>query len=259
MPSLYYKDSGSGNVIVLLHGFLETHHIWNEFASVLSSRFRVIAFDLPGFGQSPLLPGNFSISDVANSVLDCLVTITNEPVCLIGHSLGGYVSLAMVQQQPERFGSFGLFHSTAYADTPEKKEARTKTIEFVKRNGSLAFTANFVPPLFANQKHPAIPVVSSIANETSQPTVVRYLEAMRDRPERTSVLQQFTGPILFVAGQADTVIPVESVRKQSEISKKALFLSLEGVGHMGMFEAFNETVGAVASLAETNRWPGKIS
>jgi pimeloyl-ACP methyl ester carboxylesterase len=259
MLPLYYKDVGKGQTIVLLHGFLETHQIWNEFAAALSSRFRVIAFDLPGFGQSPLLPDNFSISDVASSVLATLDIVTQEPVCLIGHSLGGYVSLAMVQQKPERFNSFGLFHSTAYADAPEKKEARTKTIEFVERNGAKAFTSNFVPPLFANQQHPAIPMVTTIANQTSQQTVVSYLAAMRDRPDRTAVVQQFNGTILFLAGQADTVIPIENVKKQSEMSKNALFKSYNGVGHMGMFEAFAETVEAVLTFAETSRQHGKIS
>jgi pimeloyl-ACP methyl ester carboxylesterase len=248
MHPLQYSDLGRGKIIVLLHGFLETREIWNDFSLSLSLHFRVIAFDLPGFGQSAPLQAPFTIDQVATSVLQTLANITSEKVCLVGHSLGGYVSLAMVQLQPERFHSFAFFRPPSSADTPKKKEARTKTIDFVERNGATAFTSHFVPPLFANQNHPAIPAVTAIAKRTSQQTIVNYLAAMRDRPDRTIVLQQFTGTILFFAGQADTVIPVDAMKKQSEMAKNALFKSCEGVGHMGMYEAASESMEAIFLL-----------
>ena len=69
---------------------------------------------------------------------------------LIGHSLGGYVALAMVEKRPDLFAGLGLFHSTAYADSAEKKQSRNKVIEFVNKNGAKAFTTNFITPLFAD-------------------------------------------------------------------------------------------------------------
>lgn len=223
--------------MVFLHGFLETHLIWQQFSSNLSKQFSVIAFDLPGFGQSSLpeqIP--FALSDVASVIIACLKKITSEKISLIGHSLGGYVALAMVEQAPELFSSLTLFHSTAFADSLEKKESRTKTIEFVKRHGALAFTANFVPPLFANPKHEAIPFVTAIATQTPQETVVQYLMAMRDRPERLKVLENFQGSVLFLAGSKDSVISVESLKTQAKIPKYAFLEVFEGVGHMVMFE-----------------------
>lgn len=249
MPSLHYRQVGSGKPLVLLHGFLETHAIWNDFVTPLSKKFSVITVDLPGFGKSELLPLPLTISSVATHVLNTLAGITSEPVCVIGHSLGGYVTLAMVEQASEKFRSFGLFHSTAAADTPEKKESRTKTIDFVTRNGALAFTSNFIPPLFADPKHPAIPVVTNLATQTAEKTITAYLAAMRDRPERLSVLETFNGPTLFIAGRQDTVIPVESLQKQSKLAKKPTVQVLENVGHMGMFEAFDQSITSVSDFA----------
>jgi pimeloyl-ACP methyl ester carboxylesterase len=253
METLFYKDVGQGKPIVLLHGFLETHQIWDHFTEQLSKEFRVISFDLPGFGKSALpLKTPFSLSEIASRVISCLQELTNEKVSLIGHSLGGYVTLAMIEQEPERFSSFGLFHSTALADSMEKKESRTKTIEFVNRTGALAFTSNFIPPLFANPEHESVSFVRKIAIQTSQQTVVAYLEAMRERPDRTKVLQSFNGPILFLAGAKDAVIPHESLKVQAEMAKMGILKVFEGVGHMGMFEASEETLKCLTTFLREN-------
>lgn len=254
MKTLFYKDVGQGKPVVLLHGFLETHQIWDHFSEQLSKEFRVISFDLPGFGKSTLpLKGSFSLSEIGSQIISCLQGLTNEKVSLIGHSLGGYVTLAMVEQEPERFSSFGLFHSTALADSIEKKESRSKTIEFVNRNGALAFTSNFIPPLFANPDHEAVPFVKKIAIQTTQETVVSYLEAMRERPDRTKVLQSFNGPILFLAGSKDMVIPQESLNVQTEITKMGVLKVFEGVGHMGMFEAAKESLNCLTSFLREHK------
>lgn len=248
MSALYYTEQGKGKPLVLLHGFLENNTLWKEFSQALSLKYRVISFDLPGFGQSPLPHQPFSLTDVGNEIISILKTITQEKIALLGHSLGGYVILAMVEQQPHLFSSFGLFHSTAFADSAEKKEARTKTIEFVNRNGAIAFTSNFIPPLFANPNHEAIGVITKMATLTTKETVVSYLEAMRDRPDRTKVLTDFRGPILLIAGAKDSVIPVDSLKKQSKMTENALLKILEEVGHMGMLEASDESLKTVSDF-----------
>jgi pimeloyl-ACP methyl ester carboxylesterase len=251
MAFIFADDRGSGKTVVLLHGFLETHAIWSQFAQALSAHYRVLSFDLPGFGKSHLPDKeDFSISDVAEEILIELKAMGIEVASVIGHSLGGYVALAMVEKEPTLFSSFGLFHSTALADTPEKKEARTKTADFVKRNGALAFTANFISPLFADPLHPAISFIAEIATQTKEKTVVRYLYAMRNRPDRTSILKEFTGTTLFLAGVSDTIIPIASIENQVKIAQKPHFLPLKGVGHMGMVEAFSLTLEIVSQFLE---------
>lgn len=248
MTPLHYTEVGRGKPLVLLHGFLENNTLWQEFSEALSSKYRVISFDLPGFGKSPLLPRPFSLTDVGEQIISTLMTLTQEKIAVLGHSLGGYVTLSMIEQWPHLFSSFGLFHSTAFADSGDKKEARTKTIEFVNRNGALAFTSNFIPPLFADPNHEAIATITKMATLTTKETVVSYLEAMRDRPDRTKVLTDFQGPILFMAGTKDSVIPVDSVKKQSKMAENGLLKILEGVGHMGMLEAYDESLKTVSDF-----------
>ena len=238
MQELFYSRIGEGRPVVFLHGFLEDHTIWSDYAQQLSKKYQIVTYDLPGFGKSPLPSEKaFTISDIATQINQSLLKAGLHDITIIGHSLGGYVALAMVEQQPHLFHSLCLFHSTALADSPEKKESRTKTIDFVAKNGALAFTSNFVAPLFADPHHPAVPKVTALAIQTSVATISAYLAAMRDRPDRTSVVKHFIGAVLFIAGERDSIIPAPSLAQQAGTSDTTTIRIIEGIGHMGMFEA----------------------
>lgn len=237
---LYFTDQGEGFPVLLIHGLCETHQLWDSFSNELSKDFRVLTIDLPGFGKSNLLPTKFTISDVASKVIGWIKDLQIDSCIVIGHSLGGYVTLAMVEQDPKRFSAFGLFHSTAYEDSVARKISRDKVIEFVSRHGVAPFIESFIPPLFYNRKNPHIARIVELALETKSLTLIAYVEAMRDRPDRSIVLQQFNGAILFISGGEDTGITPDSVKEQSELNPESVLHILTEVAHMGMFE--NERV-----------------
>lgn len=233
---IFYTDQGKGFPVLLIHGFCETHQIWDSFSNELSKEFRILSIDLPGFGKSALLPSPFSLADVGLRVLEFIKELEIESCISIGHSLGGYVNLAMANQQPELFKAFGLFHSTAYADSEERKFSRNKVIEFVTKHGVTPFIDSFIPPLFNDQtNHHILPLVR-LATQTKTETLVAYVNAMRDRPDRTNVLEQFQRSILFIAGEKDSGISPESIKKQASLALNADFNLLPDVAHMGMFE-----------------------
>jgi pimeloyl-ACP methyl ester carboxylesterase len=164
---------------------------------------------------------------------------------LIGHSLGGYVALEMVSKRPDLFTALGLFHSTALADTPEKKVTRSKVVEFVTRNGAEAFTTSFTAPLFADHQHPSIDVVTRIAIGSAAEAVVGYTLAMRDRQDHRETLGTLEIPVLFICGDKDEGIPVDSITTQAAQCQHPTVCILNGVGHMAMFEEPKRTVAAV--------------
>lgn len=245
--NIYFKDEGKGFPILLIHGFCETHQIWNSFSERLATKFRVLSVDLPGFGRSELLKGSFSIDDVATKIIGWLRSIQIDTCVVIGHSLGGYVALAMVNQDPKGFEAFGLFHSTAYPDSEEKKLSRNKVIEFVTANGVEPFIQSFVPPLFFDQTNPHIPAVVQLGLQTRKETLLSYVAAMRDRPDRTYVIKDFVKPILFIAGDKDGVVSPEALENQSKLSSKPNLVIMKHVAHMGMFE--NEKLAFENTLA----------
>jgi pimeloyl-ACP methyl ester carboxylesterase len=249
MEPIFFKDQGKGFPIILLHGFCEDHQIWDGFAEELAKDFRVITPDLPGFGQSQLPPQPFTMDDVGDQLSDWLSKLKiNKPV-IIGHSLGGYVALAMAQKHPDSLSGLGLFHSTAFADSEEKKINRNKTIDFVRKFGVAPFVETFVPGLFHQKENPAINFVRKIALTTPLETLIGYSEAMRDRPSREGLLKNLEGQLLVAAGMQDSIISFSVSQQVSKLTPKIKFCPLENTGHMGMFESRKASLNCLREFA----------
>jgi pimeloyl-ACP methyl ester carboxylesterase len=257
MSELSFTETGNGKPLILIHGFPMHQKIWESFADKLALSFKVYTVDLPGFGKSPGLKLPFSIDDAADQMLDWLNGKGIHKCTLVGHSLGGYVALAMIKKSSRIFDSLVLFHSTAYPDSDEKKQSRNKVLEFIDKNGVHAFTSSFIAPLFANPQHPSIANVRSISMEASADTVKGYTQAMRDRPDTTDVLRLFRKPVLFLAGDKDPGIPADSIHRQAALSLDSSVHILPDVAHMGMFEKENESLEKIRSFVEENQLPKK--
>jgi pimeloyl-ACP methyl ester carboxylesterase len=238
---LYYREEGSGLPVVLLHGFAEDGAIWNNQVDYLRAYCRVIIPDLPGSGQSPAHPSGEGVEELAGSVATLLDQLAIQQCILIGHSMGGYIALAFAEKYPDRLTALGLFHSTAYADNEEKKAGRRKSIEFIRNNGSAAFIRQSIPNLFSaytREYHPdLIDGITGRYSGFSADSLIAYYEAMIARPDRTAVLRQFAGPVLFIIGQADAVIPMEQVLQQCHLPAVSHIHIIENAGHQGMLEA----------------------
>ncbi len=240
---------GRGTPVILIHGFPLNHRMWDPFADSLSGNFKVYTPDLPGFGKSSPAAGNFTLDDIAQLMLDWMAESGIIDAIVIGHSLGGYVSLAMVKKDPARFKGLVLFHSTALPDSAEKKDNRNKVLEFITTNGVRAFTSNFIEPLFFDKKHPAMATIRSIATEAPEAAVRGYTMAMRDRPDRQDVLREFKGNILLIGGAHDAGINPESLQKQALLSSRIHLEVLDSSAHMGMYEETDKTLRLIEAFA----------
>lgn len=246
MPRIHYLKKGSGLPVILIHGFCETHEVWGPVTDLLADSFQTIAIDLPGFGKSDALPAPLTIDDVAGEVIRFIEQNLKLDSCVVlGHSLGGYVALAMVEKKPTLFSAMGLIHSTATADTDERKASRSKVIEFVTNHGVQRFIESFIPPLFFNSSNTYLPWMTALASTTSPEALISYTEAMRDRPDRTWLIKTFPKAILILAGSEDSVIPVKVLKDQSTLSKNVSFTIINGVAHMGMLEDVTGSADAI--------------
>ncbi len=211
--------------------------VWGDFHQHFTSSNTVYMPDLPGFGESPLLKAGFTLSDVGAAMNAWAEGNKIHNAVVVGHSLGGYVALEMIRQRPGNYGGLVLFHSTAYADSEEKKESRTKVVQFIRDNGVLAFTSNFIQPLFHNANHPAISEVRALCVSAGEGAVVGYTQAMRDRSDNTRVLQEYQGPVLLLGGAHDKSISAEWLKSQADLNARIKLEILEDAAHMGMYES----------------------
>ena len=249
--NIFFEKHGAGSALILIHGFPMNHHVWDGILPELLDSFTVYTPDLPGFGKSKPLSGDFSIDDVAVILNQWVADQGLQNAIVIGHSLGGYIVLAMLKQKPDWFSGFGLLHSTAYADSAEKKESRTKVLTFIEENGVLAFTSNFIQPLFVNAAHPDIAGVRDLTIQSEKEAVEGYTRAMRDRPENTGVIARASQPVLIIGGTEDKGIPFSSLQEQAKLSPRVELHLLPNVAHMAMFENREEVTRIIRAFPKS--------
>ena len=254
--TLFFSESGSdkpGTPLVLLHGFCETHEIWKHFQEELGKHFRVLCPDLPGFGKSPLPTGEISMESAAEALHDGLKKLKIAECILIGHSMGGYVSLAFLEKYPDMVEGVGLFHSTAYADSEEKKRSRHHVMAFVEKHGVKKYIDSFVPQLFYQKNReelqPEIEELLSIARTTPKESIIAYSRAMQERKDRLQILKHFKKPILYIVGEEDTSLTLADSKQQAGSLNNYEIHILEDTGHMGMYEKPEESLKAVKNFA----------
>jgi pimeloyl-ACP methyl ester carboxylesterase len=257
-----YTVSGEGNPVVLVHGFGEDSDVWRYQLEDLSKDYQLIIPDLPGSGKSEMIE-DMSIEGLA----DCVKEIVDHELLkalppsgekglggaiIIGHSMGGYITLALAAKYPDLLQGFGLFHSTAFADSDEKKTARRRSIEFMQTHGSDEFIRQSTPNLFTEAyriKNNAIleDMIARYSNFDPL-ALIAYYEAMIQRPDRTAVLKSFNKPILFIIGKNDKAIPFEDSMKQCHLPQLASVQILEKAAHMGMWEEKEKSSQALLSF-----------
>ncbi|MEZ4987874.1 MAG: alpha/beta hydrolase [Saprospiraceae bacterium] len=260
---LCYTLEGKGTPVVLLHGFCEDSRMWDDFKQdLLEEQHRVLAIDLPGFGRSQLAETP-SVDYYAQAVFAVMDARKMEEAVVIGHSMGGYVALAMAAQQPQRLKGLGLFHSHPFVDKPEKKAARLKQVEFINKHGHQLFVKQLIPKLFAPayaQSHP-FDVDKFIHRAARYPAagIVGGLYAMANRPDRSHILSELEAPVLFIVGAEDEAVPYEASIDQLALPAIASVHWLPKVGHMGMVELMRPTQRIVRRFVDFCVNPGKMA
>jgi pimeloyl-ACP methyl ester carboxylesterase len=236
-----YADVGKGRVVVLLHGFLENLEVWfgNKFAQELAEHYRVIAIDLPGHGKSECVGYVHRMEKMAGVVKAVMDELGLRRYTMVGHSMGGYVTLAFAEKYPQNLTGFCLFHSTSTADSEAKKIERERAIRLVKKSPvkyTNALIANLLAVANVRYFKAEIAWLKRMAAKTKPQGIIACLEGMKIRKNRENVLRYSQVPVLFIAGQRDNVIPLEVSEKQKDLAADQRYVALEKCGHMGFLE-----------------------
>lgn len=233
-----YEEAGTGTPIVLLHGYCGSLHYWDDVIPLLSAGYRVIAPDLRGHGSSSAGEGVYSMEQLAGDTAELLDHLNLQKVFLLGHSLGGYITLAFAELYPDRLHGFGLLHSTSLPDSEAAKENRLKAVQTIQAEGVTPFVDGLIPKLFTEEHIESMTEKVNKSKEigyaTSPQGAVGCALGMRERPNRTAVLSQTDIPVLLLAGEKDAVIPPENRFPVSGNNITAV--TLQDAAHMGMME-----------------------
>ena len=250
---MHIADSERGErCVVLLHGYLESMLVWDEFVDLLKDKVRVVTLDLPGHGVSMVDREVHTMEYLADCVANAMEALGIKRYSVVGHSMGGYVALAMVEKYAANIESVVLLSSTTSADSQEKCDRRRREIELIKA-GKKNTLARLVPhagfaPENVKRLSSYIEDIGEMILLTEDDGVIAILAGMIERKSRGELLRDSGVPHMFIFGRHDYYIPVEVADEMIAADPNAEVVWLEHSGHMGFYEEPELCAEAILSI-----------
>jgi pimeloyl-ACP methyl ester carboxylesterase len=235
--NLKYSDQGAGQPVVMVHGFPLSRRMWDDDLAVLGKRCRVIAPDLPGFGES--VPGTqaFTMERCADD-LEALLSAMQlqQKIVLLGLSMGGYISFEFVRKYQERLRALVLVATHPFPDSDSTRQGRYETAEFVRQKGSVALAERLVPKFLGKTSLEAKPQVverlRGLISSNSPDSIANACLGLASRRDSAPLLPQISVPTLIVAGGEDTLIPREQTEHIHRGVANSRFIVVQECGHI---------------------------
>ena len=237
-----YVDAGNGPAVLLIHAFPLNNTMWASQVAALSGKFRVLAPNIRGFGQSQ--PSSaWTMEEMADSLNEFLDKVGVKDSAVVGVSMGGYIALTFWSKFPKRVRQLVLSNSRARADNEPEKNARNDMIAAIEQSGAAILPDRMLPRLL--QPNPPAGVVRNVRKmiESTSPAAAVYsVMAMRDRMDFSSMLHRVECPTMVITGENDVIIRMEDSRAVADAISGARFVTIPNCGHLSNLEnsdAFN--------------------
>ncbi len=237
---IHYTTEGSGTTLFFLHGYLESSEIWNGFTQRFAGSFRVICMDIPGHGRSGTLGEVHGMGEMARAAAAVLDAEGIDKAVVVGHSMGGYVTMEFVHQFPERTLGYCLFHSTCFADNEEKRQNREREISLILCGKKLQIIRTNIPKAFADEHlesmKESVTRAIEVASGSSEEGTVALLRGMMARSDHSGLLKRSLPPPMIIWGERDNYIGKPVFEKLVGLAPHAAVTVLKKSGHMGFIE-----------------------
>ncbi|MFI3281577.1 MAG: alpha/beta hydrolase [Rikenellaceae bacterium] len=251
---LHLCDSENGDrCIVLLHGYLESMLVWDDFVPLLYKKVRVVTIDLPGHGISVVNGECHTMEFLADTIHYALKELGIERFTLVGHSMGGYAALAFCKKYPQELDALVLLSSTPNGDTEEKRVNREREIKLIEAGKKEALSAVAPAAGFAEQnRHRLAPYIDDLRDQvmiTEDEGILALLRGMMEREDQNEMLRSSKVKQLFIFGEKDGYIPKEAAEAMAAAHPQARVVWLENSGHMGFIEEPTACANALLEIA----------
>jgi len=253
-------DQGRGRPVLLVHAFPLDHSMWDAQVAALAPRWRMIAPDLRGFGQSQVSEAAVTMEQFADDLAGLLDAMgIDEPVVFCGLSMGGYIGWQFYRKYASRVRAMILCDTRAVDDTPEVRAGRKDMIDRVLHEGPEPVAQAMIPKLLAAStiaSHPELVAgVRRVILSNAPQGIAAALRGIRDRPDATDLLPQIRCPCLVLVGKFDAISTLEEMRSIAAKIPGAKLVTIAGAGHLTPVEQPTHTTAAMeaflAGLAET--------
>lgn len=240
--SVTYFDEGKPDspTVIFIHGFPFNKSMWRNQVEVLKEQFRVIAYDVRGHGNSESGAQPFSIHQFAEDLFLFMDALYIKCAVICGLSMGGYIALNALKQNPDRIAALILADTQCAADSHEGRKKRMETIDSIRKNGLSEYASNSVKKLFSvtslATKKEEVDFIEQTILTTDAESICNTLKALADRIETCLALPQVTIPTLILVGQDDQVTPPEAAQKMHALLPGSELVIIEQAGHLTNLE-----------------------
>ncbi|OUR93199.1 alpha/beta hydrolase [Flavobacteriales bacterium 34_180_T64] len=248
---VFYTDQGMGDAVILLHGFLENNTMWHDLTSQISIKNRVICIDLLGHGKSGCIGYIHTMEDMAEAVIAVIGHLEIKKYAIVGHSMGGYVALAIVEKYMNSVSRLCLMNSSALNDSDEKQVNRDRAIAAVKQNHRI-FVKLAITNLFADINRVKLEMeINSVKDEALRMPlqgIIAALEGMKIRKNRTFLLKSSEFKKMMIIGRKDPVLEYDTLIEQTKNTNTEIVEFPDG--HMSHIENKKELTYKIMQFIE---------
>ncbi len=246
-----YEQKGSGDLIVLLHGWGSNIKLFANLIDLLSRKYTVVAMDMPGFGESQEPPSAWCVDDYVNFVIDFLKGYNTKQVMLLGHSFGGRVIIKLNSRKDLPFEVTKVILVDSAGILPpksNKKSFRTYYYKAGKAFLSNKFVQKIAPDALENFRKKMGSADYAAASPLMRQVLVKVVNE-----DLEPLLPNIKCPTLLVWGVNDTATPLSDGEKMEKLIPDAGLVKLENAGHYSFLEqqfTFNRVMCSFMKIDE---------
>jgi 3-oxoadipate enol-lactonase len=232
-------ERGTGEPLLLVHGFPLDHSMWQGQIDGLSNKYRVLAPDMRGFGKSDVTSGTVTMEQLAGDLALLLDKLgVAEPVNFCGLSMGGYVAWQFAARHRTRLKRLIVCDTRAVADSKETAEGREKSAQKALAEGAKVVADAMLPKLFHTDgsEQPYREATYQVMLSTNPQGVAAALRGMAKRPDVTQRLNEIDVPTLVICGEHDVISPPAEMRAIAEGIPGSRYVEIKDAGHMAPLE-----------------------
>jgi 3-oxoadipate enol-lactonase len=231
---IYWDDEGSGEPLLLIMGLSYPSYMWHRSRPILAQRFRTIALDNRGVGQSDAPPGIYSIALMASDAAAVLDAAGIESAHIFGASMGGMIAQEFALQYPHRVRS--LILGCTAAGGPHAVQAEPEALQaLLRRDVTPEQSKEAIIPFIYDAATPRERIDEDMAIRMKwYPTPQGYMGQLQGifGWEAYSRIAQITAPTLVIHGETDRLVPSANARLVAEEIPGAKLALIPNAGHI---------------------------
>lgn len=235
-----YDSNSNYTPLIFVHAFPLTHTMWSTQVDFFSKYFRVITYDIRGFGKSfDSFYYLYTMEDLADDLLDIINHLALSNVNICGLSMGGYIVQRAVTKAPSRFSTMVLCDTQANRDDQDTLLNRTKFLNKIEKISLKRFADDFMKHLLHPNSYQNRILYNFIMNEITSQNIKGLKGAslaMATRIDTAEYLRLLSLPTLIIIGDSDSFTPLEKSLRLKNLLINSHLKIISSAGHLSPLE-----------------------